>query len=142
MKLKNISPAFITEDRYDDRRDANQDAADDELNGYMDDAIKDDFVELYDILADQLDLEEEDWETFMSHGPNGAEGEAEGLWVDKDDMKQFMQLVKTGNLKKAWGAIQSTDEIKDERRDDYSAAKTDSDDYARDPDGYNGVSRY
>lgn len=118
MKLTQISPSVITEDRYDDRRSAMQDDSDDKLDDYMDQAIKNDFVQLYDILAGPLDLEEDDWLEFMSFGPEGAD--AEEYYVDKYDMKQFMQVVNSGNARKAWGAIQSTAEIKAERSDDYA----------------------
>ena len=138
MKFKNISPTLITEDRYDDRQDANQDAASDDLNTYMNKAIQNDFVPLYDILVDTLDLDEDNWAKFMSYGPEGAD--AEEYYVDKNDMEQFMGLVRTGNLKKAWGGIQSADEIKDERGGDYSSKMSDDDEYERDPSAYNGVS--
>ena len=117
MKFKDISPTMVTEDRYDDRQDAEADAWDDKFGEWIMDNVvgSDEYPTVYDVL-EAADVDEEPWLAIDAAFP---EGSSEDWVVDGENAKAFISLAikqpheAIKNYAKPISALYDDDDLKD-----------------------------
>ena len=142
MKFKDISKPLLEWDDDYTRQDA---AYDDFMDGYwkwMHDEVmgSKEFPYVYDVL-EHYDIDEDPWLAYdeaVSKAKKVKNG-SESVVVEKDNATALAKAVAQGDLETAVKLSLTDDDLDDkyDMKDEYQ----DGVDYARDPDGYNGVPR-